>query len=174
VTPTPLTAMGRRSRKRAAEGTSTRAERDAARSDRAHAAATSERSERPRPGRTRIEDRPTAFWGSAPLGELVTLVGIAVMVWGFLSRSNARIGIGLGVAALAGLELALREHLAGYRSHTTLLSGVAAFVVVTILALGPGPKVLGFLVAIGAVVFAACFLGFRWLFKSRSGGTAFR
>jgi hypothetical protein len=166
--------MGRRSRKRAAEGSSTRSERDAARRDRARATTPGERTERPRPGRTRIEDRPAPLWGSAPLGELVTLVGIVVMVWGFLSKSNARIGIGLGVAALAGLELALREHLAGYRSHTTLLSGVAAFVVVTMLALGPGPNVVGTLVAIGAVVFAACFLGFRGLFKSRSGGLGFR
>lgn len=166
--------MGRRSRKRAAEGSSTRAERDAARRDRARAAASGERTERPRPGRTSIEDRPAPPWGSLPLGELVTLAGIVVMVWGFLSKDNAKIGIGLGVAALAGLELALREHLAGYRSHTTLLAGVAAFVVVTILALGPGPKIVGVLVAIGAVVFAAAFVGFRALFKNRSGGLGFR
>lgn len=166
--------MGRRSRKRAAEGSSTRAERDAARRERARAAATGERTERPRPGRTSIEDRPSPPWGSLPLGELVTLVGIAVMIWGFLSKSNARIGIGLGVAALAGLELALREHLAGFRSHTTLLSGVAAFIVVTILALGPGPNVVGILVAIGVAVFAASIVGFRALFKSRSGGLGFR
>jgi hypothetical protein len=166
--------MGRRSRKRAAEGASTRAERDAARRERARVAATGRQGERPRPGRTRIEDRPPAPWGPLPLGELSTLIGIGVMVWGFVSKENLRVGVGLLVASLSGLELALREHLAGFRSHTTLLAGVVAFIVVTILALGPGPHLVGALLAIGVVAFGGSFYGFRQLFKSRSGGLTFR
>ena len=50
---------------------------------------------------------------------------------------------GLVIASLGGGELALREHLAGYRSHSSLLAGVATFVAVTALALGPGPVKLG-------------------------------
>ena len=62
--------MGRRTRKRG--GLTTRAERDAAR--RAPAAR-----------RSAARERPTAPWGSFPLSELVILVGIVVMIWGFLS-----------------------------------------------------------------------------------------
>ena len=43
---------------------------------------------------------------------------------------------GLVIASLGGGELALREHLAGYRSHSSLLAGVATFVAVTAVALG--------------------------------------
>jgi hypothetical protein len=78
------------------------------------------------------------------------------------------------IAALGGLELAVREHLAGFRSHATLLAGAAAFAVVTVLAIGPGPNTLGVLLIIGALVFAASFYGLRQLFRRRSGGLSFR
>ena len=80
--------MGRRSRKRG--GLTTRAERDAAR-------------RAPAPRRPPASERPPAPWGSFPLSELVILVGIVVMVWGFLSgrdRGEERVAAGLaaGVA----------------------------------------------------------------------------
>ena len=53
----------------------------------------------------------------------------------------------LVIASLGGGELALREHLGGYRSHSSLLAGVAAFVSVTVVALGLGPVKLWILVA---------------------------
>jgi hypothetical protein len=154
--------MGRRSRKRG--GLTTRAERDAAR--------------RERPARRpAASDRPQAPWGSFPLSELVILVGIVVMVWGFLSgqdKGDERVAAGLLIASLGGGELALREHLAGYRSHSALLAGVATFVVVTALALAFGPVKLWVLLIAGAAVFAAAFYAMRELFKRRSGGLGFR
>ena len=82
-----------------------------------------------------------APWGSFPLSELVVLVGIVLIAWGFLSGGDgaARVAAGLLIASLGGGELALREHLAGYRSHSTLLAGVATFVAVTAMTLWPGP-----------------------------------
>ena len=63
------------------------------------------------------------------------------------------VAAGLVIASLGGGELALREHLAGYRSHTSLLAGVAAFVAVTVVALAFGPvQVWALLVARGARV----------------------
>jgi hypothetical protein len=181
--------MGRRSRKRSAEGgqagaaargarnagrpASRRAERDAARRARSGEGA----RPKPRPGRPTIDERPPAPWGSFPLSELLILLGIALMLWGLFSWSsdgNLRFAAGLALASLGGAELALREHLAGYRSHSTLLAGVTAFVFVTLLALGPGPKLLWILVLIAAVVFGIAFYGFRELFKRRSGGLGFR
>jgi hypothetical protein len=99
------------------------------------------------------------------------------MVWGLVSwdaTGNAKFGAGLAVASLGGLELSVREHLAGYRSHTSLLAGACAFAVVSLLAIGPGPHVLGALLAIGVAVFGASFFGLRRLFRRRSGGLSFR
>ena len=187
--------MGRRSRKRATardaggagrrasgggagsgdpgSGTATtRAERDAARRARAASG-----RPKPRPGRPTIDERPPPPWGSFPLSELLILVGIALMAWGLFSwdsEGNLRFAAGLAIASLGGLELSLREHLAGYRSHTTLLAGVAAFVVVTVLVLGPGLERIWILVLAGAAVFGVTFYLLRGLFKRRSGGLGFR
>jgi hypothetical protein len=68
----------------------------------------------------------------------------------------------------------LREHLAGFRSHSTLLAGVAAFVVVTAVALGLGQVKLRLLLGLGRLVFATTFYAMRELFKRRSGGLGFR
>jgi hypothetical protein len=154
--------MGRRTRKRG--GLTTRAERDAAR-------------RAPAPRRPPASERPAPPWGNVPLSELVILIGIVVMVWGFLSgadRGEERVAAGLLLASLGGGELALREHLAGYRSHSALLAGVAAFAVVTAVALALGPVKLWVLLIAGAAVFAGAFYWMRELFKRRSGGLGFR
>jgi len=164
--------MGRRSRKRAVETTS-RAERDAAR--RARSASGTARPARRR-GRPSIDERPAAPWGSFPLSELLVFVGILFIAWGLFSGKGGekRLAGGIVIAALGGAELALREHLGGYRSHTTLLAGVTAFAVVTAVAVAAGPVQLWLLVLIAAVVFGSAFYGLRELFKRRSGGLGFR
>jgi hypothetical protein len=142
----------------------TRAERDAA------------RRERP-PARRTTSQRPPAPWGSFPLSELVILAGLVVLAWGFLSggdQAGERIGAGLVLASLGGGELALREHLAGFRSHSSLLAGVAAFVVVTAVAIALGPVKVWVLLILGVAVFAGTFHAMRELFKRRSGGLSFR
>src|SRR5438552_18883572 len=90
---------------------------------------------RPRPGapvsrRARMSEAPPAPWSPFPLTELVILLALVLLALGFLSNGDRRgvlIGVGLVLASLAGGELALREHFAGFRSHTTLLAGVAGF-----------------------------------------------
>jgi hypothetical protein len=162
--------MGRRSRKR---GESTRAERDAARRERA---ATPPARPRSRVGRPSASERPSAPWGNFPLSELVILIGIVLILWGAARGSGGEemLAAGLVIASLGGGELALREHMAGYRSHSSLLAGVAAFVAVTVVALGLGPVQLWVLVILGVAVFAGTFYGMRELFKRRSGGLGFR
>jgi hypothetical protein len=162
--------MGRRSRKR---GDSTRAERDAARRERMAAGAT---APRPRPGRPRASERPPAAWGSFPLSELVILLGIVLIVWGALRGEGGEEMLlsGLVIASLGGGELALREHLSGFRSHSSLLAGVAAFVVVSVVALGLGPVRIWVLAILGAAAFAGTFYAMREVFKRRSGGLGFR
>jgi hypothetical protein len=176
--------VGRRSRKRALaerggsatrspKQATTRAERDAAR----RARGSESGGKRARPGRPSIDERPPAPWGNFPLSELVILLGIGLMTWGFLtsgSKGNLRLAAGLVLASLGGLELAVREHVAGFRSHSSLLAGVAALLAVTVLALGPGPHVVWALLIVAVVVFGAAFYGLRELFKRRSGGLGFR
>jgi hypothetical protein len=158
--------VGSRSRKRAAR--STRAERDATRR-RADGRGTAAR-------RRPSGERPRAPWGRFPLSELVILIGVVLIAWGALSGRDGeeRLVAGLAIASLGGGELALREHLAGYRSHSALLAGVAAFVAVTGVALGLGPVKVWVLVILGAAVFGLAFYAMRELFKRRSGGLGFR
>jgi hypothetical protein len=164
--------MGRRSRKR---GDSTRAERDAARLERARRQQLGA-SAPPRPGRPSLHERPEAPWGGFPLSELVIFLGIVLILVGAVQGTDGArfIAAGLVIAGLGGGELALREHMAGYRSHSSLLAGAAAFVVVTAVALGLGPVKLWVLVLLGIAVFAATFYAMRELFKRRSGGLGFR
>ena len=134
--------------------------------------------DRPRPGRTTARDRPPPLWGSFPLTELVILAGIALMVWGFLEGAggdgNRKLAAGLGIASIAGLELAVREHVTGFRSHTTLLAGALGIIVIVALGLGAGVDILGVLLIAGLLAFAGAFYGLRELFKRRSGGLGFR
>ena len=121
---------------------------------------------------------PPPPWGSFPLSELVILVAIVLLVAGFFvppPRGGVMIGVGLGLGSLAGLELGIREHFSGYRSHTLLLGGAAGVAVMAILfALGPDSLPLAGAVGIGAVVFAAASYGFALAFRRRSGGALFR
>ncbi len=177
--------MGKRSRKRVAEGTaagegSTRAERDAARRDRARRVSQGKAPDprsRQRAVRPPAEDRPHAFWHPFPLTEILTLAGIALMIWGFLSgpkgNGNAKIGAGLAIASIGGLELAIREHVTGFRSHTTLLAGASAILAMVICGFAIGLNLGPTLIA-GLLCFGGGFYGFRELFKRRSGGLAFR
>jgi hypothetical protein len=180
--------MGRRSRKRAAEGGAvsdagtTRAERDAARQARAarmRSGQAEPAAARGASGRLPLAERPPPLWAPFPLTELLVLAGIVLMTWGFLSggggrEANAKLAAGLAVASIAGLELAIREHVTGFRSHTTLLSAAIAIATIVALGLGAGLDLLGPLLISGVVAFGASFYGLRELFKRRTGGAAFR
>ena len=100
---------------------------------------------------------------------------------GFL-RSDASgtllIAVGISVAGLGGLELAVREHFAGYRSHSALLAfacAVAAGAALVALALlAFGSVIPAIAVAAGAIAFAPAFLAFRRAFRRASGGLSYR
>ena len=100
-----------------------------------------------------------------------------MLFWGLLSGSDAggkRVAAGLILCSLGGGELALREHLGGFRSHSALLAGVATFVVVTVIVLTLGPLQLWVVLIAGVAVFGASFVWMRDLFRRRSGGLSFR
>ena len=124
--------MGRRSRKRGVLSTPV---------DRAHAderaSAAPRRPPRHNSGhRARLDDAPRPPWHPVPLTELSILVGMVVLAVAFLG-GGPRVrwsAFGLVLVLVATGELALREHLAGYRSHSALLAGMVALVVAVPLA----------------------------------------
>src|SRR5881398_2830193 len=110
--------MGKRSRKRPAPDrpATTRAERDALRGT--------------APPRRATRERPPAPWGSFPLTELVVLLALVFGVIGFFNldthRGKVMIAAAMVLGSLGGLEVSIREHFAGFKSHTTLIAGSLA------------------------------------------------
>src|SRR5215210_2751418 len=134
------------------------------------------RSRARRPARL-SDERPRAPWHPVPLVELSVLVGLVLIVVGFVTgvgTDGGRLALlcGLVLASLGGLDTALREHFAGFRSHSTLLAGLPAVIVAGALFFGRAPWAA---VAAGAVIaFAAALWWFRLAFRRRSGGLSFR
>jgi uncharacterized integral membrane protein len=83
------------------------------------------------------------------------------------------IGIGVALAGLGGLEVAIREHFAGYRSHTTMLAGAAAVLTIGLLFYA-AHTILAVALAIGAAVFAVVFYLARRAFQRASGGLSYK
>jgi hypothetical protein len=110
--------------------------------------------------------------------ELVVLIGIVMLVAGFIVSGNqgtVLIVTGLALASLGGLELAIREHFAGYRSHTLVLAGTAAVACLAVLFIA-APSLLSppLRIAAAAAVFAFAAWGLTVVFRRASGGLAFR
>jgi hypothetical protein len=126
-----------------------------------------------------MDERPPAPWGSFPVVELVVLLALVMFVLGLIVRGDRGAVLllaALVLGSLAGLELSIREHFAGFRSHTTLLAAVATFAAMALVFFGGGggqtAQVLVLVVA--PLVFVSSFWGLRQAFKRRSGGLSFR
>jgi uncharacterized integral membrane protein len=119
------------------------------------------------------DDRPPAPWGSVPLAELVILAGIVSLIVGIVGANPTAIGIGVALAGLGGLEVSIREHFAGYRSHTTMLAG-AVFVLTVGILFYLANQVLAVALGVGAVAFAIALFLARRAFQRASGGLSFR
>jgi uncharacterized integral membrane protein len=101
------------------------------------------------------------------------LVGIVMLLVGIIGGNPTALGVGVALAALGGLEVAAREHFAGYRSHTTLLAGtVFVFVVGGLLYLAN--LILAVCLGIGAAAFLVTFFVLRRAFQRASGGLSFK
>jgi hypothetical protein len=157
-----------------APGSSSRAERDEARRQRTEGAQARRSYARGRPSR---DERPPAPWGNFPLSELAVFVAIVLIIGGVIvggDRGVVAFAAGLVLGTLAGLEVSIREHFAGFRSHSTLLAGSLAVIAITAIALAAGEIFLPLLLAAGVIVFGIAFWSFREAFRRRSGGISFR
>jgi hypothetical protein len=121
-----------------------------------------------------LDERPPAPWGNVPLVELVVLVGIVLLVAGFItggSQGTLMIAAGVALCSIAGLELAIREHFGGYRSHTFLLSGAVGIAVLAGLYFLTPDLWFPIALAIAVAGFAATAWMLTRAFQRRSGRT---
>ena len=151
--------MGRRSRQRAAQPASAPPP-EPPRTPRRHA---------------RVDEAPEAPWHPVPLVELSILLGLVLIVVGFFTRGETG-GIlvtgGIVLVSLAALELAVREHVTGYRSHSALLAGAAAVLVGALGFVVGLPQVAILLVAV--IVGISAFAALRGMFRRKAGGLTWR
>jgi hypothetical protein len=108
----------------------------------------------------------------------VVLLGIVLLVAGFFvqgTKGITMIAAGITLGSLAGLELSIREHFAGYKSHSTVLAGSVTVVIAgAAFFLLPAGWSQAAALVVAAFVFAATFYLFREAFKHRSGGLGWR
>ncbi len=123
--------------------------------------------------RARADERPPAPWGSFPLAELTILAGIVALAVGLIGGDPVAIVLGVVLGGLGGLEVSVREHFAGYRSHTTLLAGMA-FVLTTGLLIYFSALAPAVCLGLGAAAFVLAFVLLRRAFQRASGGLSFR
>jgi hypothetical protein len=107
----------------------------------------------------------------------VVLLAIVFLVSAFFfhgERSKALLAGGAALGSLGGLELTIREHFGGYRSHTTMLATAGGVLTMVVLVLVVHPIAIWIVLVSGIGVFGACFYLFREAFKRHSGGVGFR
>ncbi len=123
-----------------------------------------------------MEEAPPAPWSPFPLVELVVLLGLVLIAWAFVGGGDRRgtlLAAGVLLGALGGLELSVREHFAGFRSHSAVLAGACTVLVALPLYLVTGLPQEAIL-AIGVLTFGVAVWRLRIAFRQRSGGLGFR
>ncbi|TMK39496.1 MAG: hypothetical protein E6G56_11085 [Actinobacteria bacterium] len=163
--------MGRRSRKRLAADAPAGARAEEARRGPSEPAGSSAGPAGAPRRRARVSEAPPAPWSPFPLVELCILAGIVLLVVGLVvhgRRGPVLAGCGLALIALSALELSIREHFSGYRSHSALLAGAATVAAEALLyfTLHPLPLLLA---PIAAAVFGGMWVLLRSAFRRRTG-----
>jgi hypothetical protein len=87
-------------------------------------------------------ERPPAPWHPLPLSELLILVGAIGAAIGLskvghgISSGGPALIAGLGAVAIGTIEVTLREHRSGYRSHTVMLAALLVLVFDSVVVFG--------------------------------------
>jgi hypothetical protein len=108
--------------------------------------------------------RPQPIWAPFPLTEIGMAAGLAIFVAGMLGdgrRATWLLSVAVLLLAVVVIELCLREHFAGYRSHTLLLAVAPVAILDGAMVRVLGDTLRGPLVLLAALALAAA-LG-RWL-----------
>ena len=110
-----------------------------------------------------------------PLVELAIFAGLVLVVLGFVLGGDSGVVLvfgGVALVAIASLELTIREHFSGYRSHSALLAAVVAVGLMAGLAFTGLPQVV--VVLIGVLAGGLAFFGLRRTFQAKAGGLSWR
>ncbi len=86
----------------------------------------------------RYGERPRPPWHPLPLSELLILVGAIGVIVGLrrgISHGGPPLLAGIAAVALGTLEVTLREHRSGFRSHTVMLAALPVVVFHSVVAL---------------------------------------
>jgi hypothetical protein len=109
--------------------------------------------------------RPRAPWHPVPVAELLILIGLIAVVVG-AAKGEAGIAIvfsGIAAVLIGTLEFSVREHLSGYRAHSSLIAAVPTAILHGAVALGlstlgaPSATLILVPVALDVPVFALLF-----------------
>jgi len=117
-------AQQKSKRKRRNPGSAPHAVPSQRRTERAQKQAVGERERRRRrtTGLDARGERPPSPFGGLPVSEFMIFVGGVALVVGFINNGGPALIVGIVVMALGVLEVNLREHFTGYRSHVLLLA----------------------------------------------------
>ncbi len=109
-------------------------------------------------------ERPPSPFGDLPISELAILAGFIAVVVGVTQNGGPALIAGVIVCALGVVEVTAREHFAGYRSHTALLSALPAVgIEAIIVAVFGEPKQRALLLVVVVPVFVVLF----WLLRRK-------
>src|SRR3954454_4354230 len=168
--------MGKRSRKRARPaGERVIEDAPAEAAPEPAAAASSPRASRRERDKRRRDALPAPPWAPFPLVELTVLAALILVAIGFFTSGTKGAVIlvcGIVLGSLSGLEITIREHFAGFKSHTTVLALAVAIAAMAIAYFSGGPRWL--VIAVGVPLFVAAFWLLRIAFQRRSGGYSMR
>lgn len=76
-----------------------------------------------------VGERPPGIFGGVPVSEVAILAGLIALIVGLIDHGGGALEVGILVMGLGVVEVTAREHLSGYRSHTTLLALMPAVTV---------------------------------------------
>jgi hypothetical protein len=75
-------------------------------------------------------ERPPSPFGGLPASEIAIFAGLVTLaVWLFSGGATTTLVVGSLLCALGVIEVTVREHFSGYRSHTMLLAAIPAVLV---------------------------------------------
>ncbi|MBV9310791.1 MAG: hypothetical protein JOZ73_08160, partial [Solirubrobacterales bacterium] len=121
------TSKKRRSRKRAGTARPPAAKGPTRREQREQRQATAERQARASQQLAgTVGERPPGPFGAVPVSEIAIFVGAVGLVVGLVASIAAALIVGIAVCTAGVLEITVREHFSGFRSHSTLLAAIPA------------------------------------------------
>ena len=97
------------------------------------------------------------------------LIGIVLIVLGLFRNDQTQgrvlLALGLSLGALGGLDTSVREHFAGFRSHTLVLSAFPAVATAVVIGFARVPLVLVVPIMLG--VFLLAFVALRRVWERK-------